>query len=48
MTSLQAYDNQYSYPQGIYQNYPIKLVGKEICVGIEIVDAPLDYNLFLI
>jgi hypothetical protein len=34
-----------SFPEGIFQNVPIELKGKTILIDIEVIDAPLDYNI---
>jgi len=31
----------------MYHNYPVTLAGKTIHVDIEVIDAPLDYNIIL-
>jgi len=45
--SLEAYDGRPSKPQGLYQNVPVKLGGKKVYIDIEVIDAPLDYNIIL-
>jgi hypothetical protein len=35
------------HPYGIIIEYPIKLAGKIVSVAVEVVDAPLEYNLLL-
>nr|KUM45854.1 hypothetical protein ABT39_MTgene2208 [Picea glauca] len=44
---LRAYDGFISQPEGLYQNVPIELEGKMVLIDIEVVDAPLDYNILL-
>jgi hypothetical protein len=34
-------------PHGIIPSFPMQLGGKPVCGEVEVVDAPLDYNLFL-
>jgi hypothetical protein len=34
-------------PHGIIPSFPVQLGGKSVCVKVEVVDAPLDYNLLL-
>jgi hypothetical protein len=43
--TLRAYDGRPSSPKGIFQNAPIELGGKTILIDIEVIDAPLDYNI---
>jgi hypothetical protein len=43
--TLQAYDGRPSSPEGIFQNVPVELGGKTILIDIEVIDAPLDYNI---
>ena len=31
----------------MFHNCPITLAGKAICVEVEVIDAPLDYNIIL-
>ena len=45
-TMLTAFDEISFYPHGILPSFEIKLAGKVISMEIEVVDAPLDYNLF--
>lgn len=40
--SLRAYDGHPSQPQGLYQNVPIKLVGKMVLIDVEVMDAQLN------
>jgi hypothetical protein len=46
-TMLHAFDGKGFHPHGILQSLPIQLGGKNITVDVEVVDAPLDYNLLL-
>ena len=46
-TLLTTFDGRSFYPHGILPSFEIKLVGKVVSVEIEVVDAPLDYNLLL-
>jgi hypothetical protein len=43
--TLRAYDGQPSSPDGLFQNVPMELGGKTILIDIEVIDAPLDYNI---
>jgi hypothetical protein len=43
--TLRAYDGRPSSPEGLFQNVPVKLRGKTILIDIEVIDAPLDYNI---
>jgi hypothetical protein len=43
--TLRAYDGRPSSPEGLFQNVPFKLEGKTILIDIEVIDAPLDYNI---
>ena len=44
-TMLKAFDGIYFTPYGICLNLPIELGGKTMNVGVEVIDAPLDYNM---
>jgi hypothetical protein len=46
-TLLIAFDGRSFRPHGIIPSFPMQLGGKTVCVEIEVVDAPLDYNLLL-
>jgi hypothetical protein len=46
-TLLTAFNNHSFRPHGIIHSFPVKLRGKTVYVEVEIVDAPLNYNLFL-
>jgi hypothetical protein len=43
--TLRAYDKRPSSPEGLFQNVPVELGGKTILIDIEVIDAPLDYNI---
>jgi hypothetical protein len=44
--TLRAYDGRPSSPENLFQNVPVELGGKTILIDIEVIDAPLDYNIF--
>ena len=44
---LTAFDSHSFHPHGIFPTFPVQLGGKTIEVEVEVVDAPLDYNLLL-
>ena len=44
---LKAFDGHLFTPHGILTTFPIELGGKTVVVEIEVVIAPLDYNLLL-
>jgi hypothetical protein len=46
-TMLHAFDGRGFHPHGLLQSLPIQLGGKTVTVDVEVVDAPLDYNLLL-
>jgi hypothetical protein len=46
-TLLTAFDGHFFRPHGIIPSFPVQLGGKIICVEVEVVDSPLDYNLLL-
>jgi hypothetical protein len=46
-TLLTAFDSHSFRPHGIIPSFPVQLRGKTMCVEVEVVDAPLDYNLLL-
>jgi hypothetical protein len=46
-TLLTAFDGRSFRPHGIIPSFPMQLGGKTMCVEVEVVDAPLDYNLLL-
>jgi hypothetical protein len=43
--TLRAYDGRPSSPGGLFQNFLVELGGKTILIEIEVIDAPLDYNI---
>ena len=47
MINLRVWDGHSSQPIGLFCNCPITLVGKTIFVDVEVIDAPLDYNILL-
>ena len=44
---MTAFDERSFRPNGIFPAFEIKLVGKAVSIEIEVVDAPLDYNIIL-
>jgi hypothetical protein len=46
-TMLHTFNGRGFHPHGILQSLPIQLGGKTVTVDVEVVDAPLDYNLLL-
>ena len=46
-TLLIAFDGRSFRPHGILPAFEIKLAGKVVVVEVEVIDAPLDYNLLL-
>jgi hypothetical protein len=44
---LTAFDSHSFHPHGILPAFPVQLGGKTVEVEVEVVDAPLDYNLLL-
>jgi hypothetical protein len=42
-----TFDGQGFHPHGLSQSLPIQLGGKNVTIDVEVVDAPLDYNLLL-
>lgn len=46
-TNLKAFDGRGFHPFGILQDLPIGVEGKIVNLDVEVVDAPLDYNLLL-
>ena len=46
-TLLTAFDGHSFKPHGIIPSFPMKLGGKIVCVEVEVVNVPLDYNLLL-
>ena len=45
--TLRAWDGHASWPIGLFHNCPITLAGKIVCVDVEVINAPLGYNIFL-
>ena len=45
--TLRAYDGQFSQPEGLYKNVPIELASKMVFIDVEVVDAPVGYNILL-
>jgi len=43
--TLRPYDGWPSSPEGLFQNVPVELRSKTILIDIEVIDAPLDYNI---
>jgi hypothetical protein len=46
-TFLTAFDDRYFRPRGIIPSFPLQLEGKKVCVEVEVVDVPLNYNILL-
>jgi hypothetical protein len=46
-TLLTAFDGRSFRPHGIVPSFPVQLGGKTVCVEVEVVDAPLNYNILL-
>jgi hypothetical protein len=46
-TLLTAFDGRSFQPHGIIPSFPVQLGGKTMCVKVEVVDAPINYNLLL-
>ena len=46
-TLLTSFDGRSIRPHGIQPSFEIKLAGKAVSVEVEVIDAPLDYNLLL-
>jgi hypothetical protein len=46
-TLFTAFDGRSFRPHGIIPSFPVQLGGKTMCVEVEVVDAPIDYNLLL-
>jgi hypothetical protein len=46
-TLLTAFDGHSFRSHGIIPSFPVQLGGKTVCVEVEVVDAPIDYNLML-
>jgi hypothetical protein len=46
-TLLIAFNGRSFRPHGIIPSFPMQLGGKTVCVEVEVVDTPLDYNILL-
>jgi hypothetical protein len=46
-TLLTAFDNHSFRPHGIIPSFSMQLGGKTMCVEVQVVDSPLNYNLLL-
>ena len=46
-TTLKEFDGKSFTPYGILRNLPIELGGKTVNDEVEVIDAPLDYNMLL-
>jgi hypothetical protein len=46
-TILMTFNGCSLRPHGIISSFPVQLGGKTVCVKVEVVNGPLDYNLFL-
>jgi hypothetical protein len=46
-TLLTYFDGRLFRPHSIIPSFPMQLGGKTVCVEVEVVDAPLDYNILL-
>jgi hypothetical protein len=46
-TFLTMFDDQSFRPHRIIPSFPVQLGGQTVCVEVEVVDVPLDYNLLL-
>jgi hypothetical protein len=46
-TLLTAFDGRSFQPHGIIPSFPVQLGGKTVCIEVEVVYAPIDYNLLL-
>ena len=46
-TLLTAFNGRSFRPHGILPDFEIKLAGKVVSIEVEVIDAPLDYNLLL-
>ena len=47
MIVLKAFDGHIFKPHGILTALPVEIGGKTITIDVEVIDAPLDYNLLL-
>jgi hypothetical protein len=46
-TLLTVFDDRSFIPHGIIPSFLVQLEGKNMCVEVEVVDAPHDYNILL-
>jgi hypothetical protein len=46
-TFLMAFEGRSFRPHGIISSFPVQLGGKTVCVEVEVLNAPLDYNMLL-
>ena len=46
-TVLKSFDGHLFTPHGILTAFPVELGGKTVTIEVEVVNAPLDYNLLL-
>ena len=46
-TTLKAFDGRGFQPHGLISGLTVELGGKLVSIQVEVVDAPLDYNLLL-
>ena len=46
-TTLKTFNGHGFKPYGILNSFPVELGGKIVSIDIEVVDAPLNYNLLL-
>lgn len=45
--TLKSFDGRGFCPYGLLNNFPIKLEEKTVAIVVEVVDAQLEYNIFL-
>ena len=45
--TLKSFDGRGFQPHGLIPSLPVELGGKSVSIQVEVVDAPLDYNLLL-
>ena len=46
-TMLNAFNGIYFWSHGIIPSLEVQLAGKTVAIEVEVVDAPLDYNILL-
>jgi hypothetical protein len=46
--TLRDYDGHPYSPQGLFQNVPVEFEGKTILIDIEVINAPLNYNILFV